>query len=123
MDGGVFILAVDSNRNNLELLIQPLQNEGFEIFTATDLEEFEQALTKTIRIQLVLLDISGFNRQVWHSCQQLRDRKIPFIVFLPRKNRKIYLEAIAHGARRVEVKPIIIKDLLIQIHNILSEQT
>lgn len=64
------------NRRNLELLAQFLDQQGYESFGATSIEKFEQALTKTTEIALVLVDISGFDSHIWKLCELLQNEQI-----------------------------------------------
>lgn len=118
-----FILAVDRNRRNLELLAQFLNKEGYSTLSATSVEEFNQALEKAETIGLVLVDISGFDRKIWDYCERLRDAEIPFLVLSPRQSVAIHQESLAHGARSMLVKPLVVKELLGLIRGLLREQT
>lgn len=115
------ILTVDRNRRNLELLAQFLDKQGYQSFGATSIEEFEQALTKTAEIALVLVDISGFDSHIWKLCELLRNEQIPFLVVSPRQSTAIHQESIAYGARSMLVKPLVIKELLRFIQSLLGE--
>lgn len=123
MDSQPFVLAVDHNRRNLELLAQFLSKEGYSTLGASSLEEFEQMLTGETKIGLVLLDISGFDRRIWDCCERLREQKIPFMVLSPRQSAAIQQESLAHGARSMLVKPLMVKELLNLIRSLLNEQT
>jgi CheY-like chemotaxis protein len=51
-----YILAVDDNAMNLELVVFALELEGFEVATALTVEAFEQSMV-TRRPDLVLMDV------------------------------------------------------------------
>lgn len=114
------ILAINHNRRNLELLTQFLGKEGYQVESATSIEEFEQALDKAIGLALV--DISGFDRSIWEWCQQLRERGIPFLVLSPKQSTAIQQESLAHGARSILVKPLVVKELLGIIRSMLGDE-
>ena len=115
------ILTVDRNRRNLELLAQFLGKEGYQSLGATTLEEFEQALTSSVNIKLVLVDIAGFDRNIWNLCERLRNEQIPFLVISPRQSAAIQQESLAHGAQSMLVKPLVIKELMRFILSVLGE--
>lgn len=115
------ILTVDRNCCNLELLAQFLGKKGYQSLGATSLKEFEQALTSEANINLVLIDIAGFDHNIWNLCERLRDEQIPFLVISPRQSAAIQQESLAHGARSMLVKPLVLKELLRFIRSLLGE--
>jgi DNA-binding response OmpR family regulator len=117
------ILTVDRNRRNLVLLAQFLDKDGYQSFGATSIEEFEQALSRAAEaeIALVLVDISGFDSQIWKLCEWLRDEQIPFLVISPRQSAAIQQESVTYGARSMLVKPLVVKELLRFIRSLLGE--
>lgn len=122
MEQKPLILTVDRNRRNLELLAQFLRKEGYQSMGANNLEEFAQALTSfSAEIKLVLVDITGFNRQIWELCQRLQDEQIPFIVISPRQSHALEQESLTHGAQSMLVKPLVVKELLGFIHSQLKD--
>ncbi|MEO1378705.1 MAG: response regulator, partial [Cyanobacteria bacterium J06635_10] len=76
-------LAVNSNHRNLELLNQFLSRDGYRVISASNLEEFDRAIDT--RINLGLIDITGFDRSIWQWCQKLQNQQIPFLIILPRQ--------------------------------------
>lgn len=114
------ILAVDSNRHNLELLIQYLGQEGYETRSASSLAELNQAI-KENKMSLVLIDLSGFDQRIWERCEQLRKARIPFIIISTRRSLIVQQESMKHGARGVLVKPLGVKELVGYIHALLVE--
>ncbi len=121
MNGKPLILALDSNRRNLELLGQFLEREGYQTLAAHSLEEFQTALSRKDEIGLVLLDISGFDRHIWDHCEQLREFQIPFLVISPRQSAAIQQESLAQGARSMLVKPLASKELIGLIRSLIGE--
>ncbi len=115
------ILTVDRNRRNLGLLAQFLDKDGYQSFGATSIEEFEQALSRAAEIKLVLVDISGFDSQIWKLCEWLRDEQIPFLIISPRQSAAIEQESVTYGARSMLVKPLVVKELLRFIRSLLGE--
>ncbi len=115
------ILAIDRNQRNLELLTQFLQAEGFQILTANSLETVEHLLSQSHPIQVALVDISGFDRTIWHYCEQLRLAHIPFLVLSPRQSAQLQQQSLASGARSMLVKPLVIKELVGLLHRLMGE--
>jgi len=113
------ILSVDRNRRNSELLAQFLAKQGYRVLSAASQEEFEPALENTKKIQLVLLDISGFDRQIWSLCQWLQEQAIPFVAIAARHQAGMQQAYLARGALGFLIKPLVAQDLLHLIRNLL----
>ena len=117
------ILAVDRNHRNLELLSQFLGREGYQTRTAATLEEFDQVLAEADGIGLALVDIAGFDRNIWERCEGLRHHKIPFLVLSPKHSVTLQHVSLTHGAHGVLIKPLIVKELLALISSLLEEDS
>jgi DNA-binding response OmpR family regulator len=117
------ILAVDCNHRNLELLSQFLGREGYQTRTAATLEEFDQLLAEAEGIGLALVDITGFDRNIWERCEGLRHHKIPFLVISPKQSAALQQVSLTHGAHGVLIKPLIVKELLGFIRSLLDEDS
>lgn len=114
------ILAVDRNQRNLVLLAKFLSEEGYEMINVSSLEEFEPVIQQSITINMALVDISGFDRRIWDCCEQLRNAQIPFLVLSSKQSMAIHQESLAHGARSMLVKPLVVKELLGLIKSLLQ---
>jgi DNA-binding response OmpR family regulator len=112
MMGQSFILTVDHNPRNLELLSQFLDQAGYQTMLAASMEEFDQAMARGEEIELALVDIAGFDSRIWRCCEKLRDRNIPLLIISPRQSAAIQETSIAHGAQSVLIKPLAVKELL-----------
>jgi DNA-binding response OmpR family regulator len=115
------ILAVDRNHRNLELLGQFLGRAGYQTRTAATLEEFDELLAAGNDIGLALVDIAGFDRNIWERCEGLRHHKIPFLVLSPKHSVAIQQASLTHGARGVLIKPLIVRELLGLIRSLMEE--
>jgi DNA-binding response OmpR family regulator len=113
------ILLVNHLPRNLQLLAEYLGKEGFTTVSASNYEEFDQALRDHAPINGALVDIAGFDTQIWMRCEELRAAKIPFLVVSPQQSSAIQQAGLAHGARSVMVKPLVIKELIAVIKSIL----
>jgi DNA-binding response OmpR family regulator len=114
------ILAVDRNRRNLELLTQVLVQQGYQVLAKISLEEVEETLNATTTIKLALVDISGFDASIWSLCQRLREEGIPFLVISPRQQAAVQQTSIAHGALGLLGKPLIMREFLQLIRDLLK---
>ena len=121
MSAAPVILAVDRNPHNLEVLAQFLGREGFTTRGVTTLEEFDAVLNEPAPVSLALVDIAGFDHQIWARCERLRDRDIPLLVLSARHSLAIHRESLAHGARGVLVKPLATRELLGLIRGLMNE--
>jgi len=115
------ILALDSNRANLEFLSQQLAKEGYETVSVASLEELDQAIRERKQIALGLIDLSGFDQHIWERCETLHKAKIPFIVVSPQRSPLIQRDSMKHGACCLLVKPLGIKELVEYIHTLLGD--
>lgn len=122
MRSRVSILLVNRNQRNLELLVDFLSKEGYATYPVGTLEEFDQALLAEDSIRVALVDITGFNSSIWARCEQLRKKKKPFLVFSSHQSTAIQQAGISHGARGIMVKPLVVKELIGLIQNMLEEQ-
>jgi DNA-binding response OmpR family regulator len=115
------ILTVDSNRTNLELLSEQLDREGYEPFTAASLEELDEALKGKRKLALSLIDLSGFDQNIWIRCEELRKARVPFIVISSQRSPTVQRDSMKHGASSLLVKPVGIKALMEYIHTLLGD--
>ncbi|HEU0028279.1 MAG TPA: hypothetical protein VFQ25_14295 [Ktedonobacterales bacterium] len=115
------ILLVNHLPRNLLLLAEYLGKEGFSTIGAASYDEFDEALRQRAPIHGALVDIAGFDTQIWVRCEELRAAKIPFLVVSPQQSSAIQQAGLAHGARSVVVKPLVIKELIGVIKSILTE--
>lgn len=101
---------LDRNRRNLDLLGQFLQQQGYQVLLTISLAEVGQILMQSPKIDLALIDISGFDSSIWTLCQQLRTQEIPFLVISPRQHAAIQQASIAHGALGLLGKPLVMRE-------------
>lgn len=114
------ILAIDRNRRNLKLLTQVLTQQGYQVLAKISLEEVEEAMNTTTTIKLALVDISGFDASIWKLCQRLREQGIPFLVISPRQQAAVQQASITHGALGLLGKPLIMREFLQLIQDLLE---
>ncbi|GCE04634.1 response regulator transcription factor [Dictyobacter aurantiacus] len=121
MAAKVPILLVNSNQRNLQLLMDVLDKEGYDAIAAHDYPTFDQAIIQQPAPKGALVDIAGFDSEIWPRCEQLRAAKIPFLVISPRLSAAVQQASLTHGARGVMVKPLIIKEFMGIIQSLLEE--
>jgi DNA-binding response OmpR family regulator len=116
------ILVLNRNQRNLGILNQILGAEGYEMVGSQDLEALDRELqTRQQDINLVLMDITGFNRSVWDSCERLRSANIPFLVLSPQHHHAVEKQGLIYGAKGVIVKPLAVKELLHLIETLIQD--
>lgn len=114
------LLLVDHMPRNLQLLEEFLGKEGYQTIGASTYAEFDQALIQHQEsIHGALIDIAGFDPHIWERCERLRAAKIPFLVVSAQMSAAIQAAGLAHGAKSVMKKPLVIKDLVAIIKSIL----
>ena len=116
------LLLINRLPRNLQLLAEFLSQEGYLTISATTYEEIDRTLASVQHIAGALVDISGFDGQVWLRCEKLRESKIPFLVVSPRQSEAIQQASLSHGAKGVMVKPLVIKELLGVIRSIILQE-
>ncbi len=117
-------MIVGHNPRNIELLEQFLHKENFKTTSATTLDAFKKIFADGVESRFprsALIDIAGFNPLIWGPIEDLRARGIPFLLISAgNENRSIMQgEGAKHGAAGVLTKPLIIKDLLSVIKNMV----
>jgi DNA-binding response OmpR family regulator len=116
-----FILTVDRNQRNLELLGQFLGKEGYSTLPVSTLEDFERILDQSHILGLALVDISGFDRGIWVLCEKLTEQGVPLLVISPQQIPQIQEESLIHGARGVMFKPLVVKQLISMIQVMMRD--
>lgn len=115
------ILLINHNARNLQLLSEYLTKEGYQARTACNYEEFDALLEQQTPLAGALVDIAGFDAQIWKRCEQLRASKVPFLIISPKQSAALQQASLTHGARAVMIKPLVIKEFLGIIQSMLEE--
>ncbi|HEX9131125.1 MAG TPA: hypothetical protein VF844_02410 [Ktedonobacteraceae bacterium] len=114
------LLLVNRLPRNLQLLADFLAKEGYPTVSASSYEEIDRALANS-PLAVALVDITGFDAEIWARCEQLRMAEIPFLVVSPRQSAAIQQASFSHGAKGVMVKPLVVKELIGVIQSLLEE--
>ncbi len=115
------IMVINSNHNDLKLISENLEQEGYDTLTATNLTELDKAVTSKRKIALALIDLTGFDQLIWERCDKLRRKKVPFIVISPQRSPTVQRDSMSSGASGLLVKPVSNKELTEYIHTLLGD--
>ena len=115
------IIVINSNQNDLKLVSEYLEQEGYDTLTATNLTELDRVIAGKRKIALALIDLSGFNQLIWERCDKLRQKKVPFIVISPQRSPTVQRDSMSCGASGLLVKPVSHKELMEYIHTLLGD--
>jgi DNA-binding response OmpR family regulator len=115
------VLMVNRNARNLQLLCEYLAKEGFQTLAVSTYEEFDQILFAQSSLSAALIDITGFDSLIWSRCEQLRTRKIPFLIVSAQLSAALQQASLTHGARGVMAKPLVVKEFIGIIRSMINE--
>ncbi len=115
---GARVLVVDDNPLNVELAVENLEPEGYEVERATSGEEALEKLSSGT-FDLVLLDVMMPGLSGYQVCEQLkqdeRTRFLPVVMLTALDKREDKLKGIAAGADDFLNKPFDRAELLIRV--------
>lgn len=115
------ILLVNHNARNLQLLSEYLGKEGYQTLPVSSYEEFDQVISTRTPIAAALVDITGFDSQIWSRCEGLRVWKVPFLMISPKLSAAVQQASLTYGARGVMIKPLVIREFIGIIQSLLEE--
>ena len=116
------ILCVGRNRRNQELLSQVLNKAGYAVRVALSYEGI-MPVVEGSSIALVLLDVTGFDEEVWQVCEALRSHAIPFFIIIAPHQVHLPAQYQVNGSLvPLLVKPLSIRPLLTLIAHTLQLQ-
>jgi PAS domain S-box-containing protein len=117
------ILVVDDNRNNLELLSDIMNMEGYYVRTAENGEECLRAVAQE-RPDLILLDIMMPGIDGYKVCETLKKkpdtRNIPIILISAKSSTEDTVVGLSHGADDYIQKPYNEMELLARVNAALK---
>jgi DNA-binding response OmpR family regulator len=106
------ILSVNQNHQNLLILREVLAKADYEIIPISDLKALDDALAYPDHIDLALVDITGFDGQIWQRCERMREANIPLLLIAARQSPAVTEAGEHHGANNVLIKPLAIRELI-----------
>jgi DNA-binding response OmpR family regulator len=98
------VLAVASNRRNLELLTETLEHDGYPVEAVADLAAGRELLDSGLGVAVV--DVDGFSRAVLTLVEELHGRGTPVVVLSRRVSSVLRQQAMDAGALAVLEKPV-----------------
>ncbi len=114
------ILVVERNRRNRELLVDFLERQGYGATGVDGAEEIDRILDAGPAPDLALIDLAGFDRSIWESCERMRRSAVPFLIISPQQSTAIRQDSISRGASGVLVKPLATRELAGLIRHLLE---
>ncbi len=116
------ILTAVSDPSHLETLKSHLGKEGYEVITAADLPQLMEALKKSGKISLAVVDVTSFDDNIWKQLKELDKSGVPFFVISPERGPSVQNEILKHGASGLFTRGLRIKDLLEYVHTLLGKK-
>ncbi len=114
------VLIVGINEHNLRLLARVLADEGVRSVEATSIEALDERLESEGPFRLALVDVSGFDRTIWARCERITSLGIPLLVIATRHDATTHHDSAVSGARGVLVKPLVMRDFLRLVHDLIG---
>lgn len=119
MDGKPAILIVDHNKRNVDLLTSFLHEAGYLAYGVSTLRELDAVLddgADGASIALAMVDLTGFDANVWDRCRRMHEADITFIVIARTQTeeagRDLRRQSHGAGARHTLTKPLRKEQLL-----------
>jgi DNA-binding response OmpR family regulator len=116
------IMILNRNKKNLELMEKFILPEGYQVQGLENLNKLKEAVKSDQKADLVLIDLTGFDKSIWGICENLREKQIPFLVISPLKHRELHKESMKHGAQDFLVKPLVVKEILALIKEFIETE-
>ncbi len=88
---------------------------------ANRVSAYAETLQELDRLDMALIDVTGFGDSIWDRCERIRKGGVPFFIISPRKTGKAEEKSLSKGARDVLTKPLEKKRLLKLVEIILGE--
>jgi DNA-binding response OmpR family regulator len=121
MSTGLPILVVACNQRNLDVLAQFLGKTGYKTHSIKDLHTLALLFESSLAYGLAMVDISGFEHEIWQHCKTLSSQGIPLLIIAPQAHQQIQYVGLAHGAKSVMFKPLVAKQLLGTVNELFME--
>lgn len=120
-----FILLVDDDELNLDLLSRKLQRNGYDTITAVDGKE-AISLAESTKPDLILMDMSLPELDGWEATRQLKadnsTKNIPVISLTANAMPEDRAKALAAGCDEYETKPIVFENLFAKMEILLRKE-
>ena len=120
-----FILLVDDDELNLDLLSRKLQRNGYDTVTTTDGRE-AISLAVSTKPDLILMDMSLPELDGWEATRLLKaensTKNIPVISLTANAMPEDRAKALAAGCDEYETKPIVFENLFAKMETLLKKE-
>ena len=120
-----FILLVDDDELNLDLLSRKLQRNGYDTVTTTDGRE-AISLAVSTKPDLILMDMSLPELDGWEATRLLKaensTKHIPVISLTANAMPEDRAKALAAGCDEYETKPIVFENLFAKMEMLLRKE-
>jgi DNA-binding response OmpR family regulator len=115
------ILVVEHNEKNADLISKALDKFGFECNPANDYQAVDVALSSSNSYDIILMDISGFDTEIWERCKKIHQLNIPLLIMSAKPSAALQQHGLRYGARGIIAKPVILNDFVKLIYSLIND--
>jgi DNA-binding response OmpR family regulator len=116
------ILVVEHNQKNAELIGNALYKFGFICSSASNYVTLDNALEKNDLFDIVLMDITGFDAEIWERCKKIHQLHIPLLILSAKPSAALQQHGMRYGARGIVSKPVILNDFVKLIYSLINDE-
>lgn len=117
------VLIVDRNPVNIKLFVNLLKKHAMMCYGASDYETFDAILDSENEFVLVLIDLAGFDENIWERCRTIHKKSIPLLIMSGRSDAGFQANMVQSGASGFLQKPINISSLLKLINSLVNHES
>lgn len=116
------ILVVEQNQKNAELISNALFKFGFICNSACDYAALDNALSINDLFDIVLMDITGFDAEIWERCKKIHQLNIPLLILSAKPSAALQQHGMRYGAKGIVTKPVILNDFVKLIYSLINDE-
>jgi DNA-binding response OmpR family regulator len=116
------ILVVEHNQKNAELISNALFKFDFICSSASDYEALDNALAKNDLFNIVLMDITGFDAEIWERCKKIHQLNLPLLILSAKPSAALQQHGMRYGAKGIVTKPVILNDFVKLIYSLINDE-
>ncbi|RDD61361.1 hypothetical protein DRB17_12825 [Ferruginivarius sediminum] len=117
---GPNVYIVSKGRRNAQLMLEVLARQGAAAQAFQSLDDLESAIASNPAPDLVFIDVVGFGKDLWRTCEWLHEHGTAFFVIYPPNQERLEALGSAHGARGTLKKPVSVAVLSKLIQDVSS---